>query len=205
MDNDIKIINFDKNANPVDKVSEMVIECFDKLKGMDLLVMDRKFNGNYLSVFAESLYTYEKGVVLLERFFKKDKCKQIGQEYKTFSDEDRKVLSEFNEFAHNIPSSVTTTEKEREEYYSKLSDFEKEIENIKPQSNVLDVYKYDNSNLILFDNFEDKDLKNMSDSYSSFGISILTTLTWGGIDGVAFGITTIDNDDYVDLIMIPIK
>jgi len=204
-ENELNIVKFEDNENPIDKISELIKQCFDSLKGQDLLITNRRISGDYFSTFADSLYAYEKGIVLLERFFKKDKCKWIGQEYKEFSEKDKELLKEFEEFAHNIPTSIDTTQEERTKYSDKLEGYQGRIKNIAPKIGIINDYMYDDIRLILLDDVEDEGLKNLSNSYSSFGIAMLTTLTWGNINGLSFGITTINYDDYVDLILIPIK
>lgn len=201
----VTITEFDKDKNIAENVSDSIFKALTFLKDKSLLITNRNTNLNFIDVFADSLYNYERGIVLLERFFKKDKCRQKGEQFKTITEEEKQLVQDFATFSINIPDSSTLTEKEQDEYTAKIQEFENKISDIHPRIQLLDSYKYDDLNLVELSLMPDEQLKMISDMYAGFSISLLSSLTWSSLAGMSFGVKTIEYDDNIDLILIPIK
>ena len=205
MENRINIIQFDKRKSPVVQVADRIEEAFKIFKGADLLIVNRKVKGDFFEVMAESLYEYNKGVVLLERFYKKDKCKQKGMQVEQISQENKDLIREFTQFSHSIPKAATLTKEERNDYSAKIKDYTDKIQNIKPEKTILKTYQYKNFSLAEFDLIDEKTLKVMSNLYASMGLNFLTSMSWATLEDVGIALTTVEHKDYIDLILIPVK
>lgn len=203
--NKINIIEFDKRKSPVTQIAERILEAFNIFKGADLLIVNRRIKGDFIEVMAESLYEYQKGVVLLERFYKRDKCNPRGMQVEEISQENKDLLKEFTEFSRSIPSASTLTEEERNNYTSKIEEYSKRIEEIKPEKTILKSYQYKKFALAEFDLVEDETLQVMSNLYAGLGINFLTTMSWSSLEDVGVALTTVEHKDYIDLILIPVK
>lgn len=203
--NNVEIYNLKENDNAIDKLSEMTYKFFEKFKGKSLLVANRYVNLNFIDVFGDSLYNYERGIILLERFFKKDKCKQKGQKYKTITEDEKKLIDEFANFSINIPKVEVLSEEEKEKYTKKIKEYDENIQKIQPKMQVLDVYKYGDLVLAEIDLMTEENLKTLCDMYALFGINTLLVLTWSNTQNTTLCLKTIEYADYVDLILIPLK
>lgn len=203
MDN-IKIIEFNDD-NFIDNISESILKALFFLKNKSLLITNRNIGLGFIDSFADSLYTYNRGVVLIERLFKKDKCKQKGEQYSVISSEDKDIVDEFVKFSSNIPEISSLTPYEKDEYIKNIHQYESKISSITPKVKVLDVYKYDNLSLVELDLMTDEDLSTLSLIYSNFYCSIFPYLTWGSVQELSIAIKSIDCGDFIDLVLIPIK
>lgn len=205
MENRINILEFDKRKSPVSQVAERIREAFNIFRGADLLIVNRRVNGDFIGVMGESLFEYKKGVVLLERFYKKDKCKQKGTEVEEISQENKDLIREFTQFSKNIPKAATLTEEERDGYTSKIEDYTQKINNIKTEKVILKTYQYKRKILTEFDSIEEKTLEVLSNLYAGMGLNFLMTMSWSSLEEVSIALTTVEHPDYVDLILIPVK
>lgn len=205
MENRVNIIQFDKRKSPVVQVADRIEEAFKIFKGADLLIVNRKVKGDFFEVMAESLYEYNKGVVLLERFYKKDKCKQKGMQVEQISQENKDLIREFTQFSHSIPKATTLTEEERNDYSAKIKDYTDKIQNIKPEKTILKTYQYKNFSLAEFDLIDEETLKVISNLYAGMGLNFLTSMSWATLEDVGIALTTVEHKDYIDLILIPVK
>lgn len=200
----INIIEFDKRKSPITQLAEMIEEAFNIFKGADLLIVNRRVKGDFFDVIAESLYEYEKGVVLLERFFRKEKCKQKGMEFKEISQEDKDIIREFTKFSQSMPEISGLSDDEKDEYTDKLNDYTEKIKNIEPESATLNAFQYKNLSLAEFDLTDEDTLKVMSHLYAGFGLNFLTSMSWASLEDVGIALTTVEHKDYIDLLIIPI-
>lgn len=205
MENRINIFEFDKRKSPVSQVAERIEEAFNIFKGADLLIVNRRANGDFIGVMGESLFEYQKGVVLLERFYKKDKCNQKGTEVEEISQENKDLIREFTQFSRNIPKAATLTEEERDKYTSKIEDYTHKINNIKTEKVILKTYQYKRKILTEFDLIEEETLKVLSNLYAGMGLNFLMTMSWSSLEEVGIALTTVEHPDYIDLILIPVK
>lgn len=202
--NKINIIEFDKRKSPVTQLAKMIEEAFKIFKGAELLIVNRKAKGDFFEVIAESLYEYEKGVVLIERFFRKKHCSQKGMEYKKISDSDKDIIKEFSEFSKQVPEVSTLSEEEKDDYTNKLNEYTEKIKNINPEVAILDTFQYKKFSLVEFDLIDDKTLEITSNLYAGFSINFLTAMSWASLEDVSIALTTVEHKDYIDLIIVPI-
>lgn len=205
MDNKINIIEFDKRKSPVVQIAARIEEAFNIFKGADLLIVNRRMKGDFFEVMAESMYEYNKGVVLLERFFKKSKCMKKGMKMEELSEDSKDLIKEFTHFSQSLPKSATLTEEERNEYTSKIEDYTKRIKEIKPEEVILQAYQYKKMSLSEFDLIEQETLSVMSNLYAGLGLNLLMGLSWSSLEDVSIALTTVEYRDYIDLILIPVK
>lgn len=204
MENRVNIIELDESKALIDQVAERIEESFKIFKGADLLIINRRLKGDFIEVMAESLYEYKKGVILLERFFRKNSCKPKGVEVEQISHDDKNLIRKFTEFSTSMPSAATLTEEEMKEYTDKLNDFTEKISNIRPEKTILKTYRYKNLMLDEFDSVEDDVLKIMSNMYAGMGLNFLAATTWASLQNTSIALTTIEHKDYIDLVIIPI-
>lgn len=203
--NDTKIYEIKSDEETLKNISKAIFEALIFLKNKNLLITNRSVNSFFINTFADSMYAYQKGIVLIERLFKKDKCKQKGEKYKTISEEEKNLIREFTDFSNKIPELNTLSELEKSVYSNKINEYDEKINNISPKLQTLDTFKFCELSLAELDLIDDETLKNISDIYSSFSISFLSALTWTMPTDINYGIKTMEYDDYIDLILIPIK
>lgn len=204
-DNKVNIIEFDKRKSPVTQIADRIEEAFKLFKNAELLIINRSVNGDFVEVMGESLFEYQKGVVLLERFYKKSKCRQKGIEVKEISEDNKKIIREFTELSKTIPDTHTLTEEEKEEYTKKVEYYAEKVKNIKPERTILKTHRYKNYTLAEFDLIDEEALKVMSNLYAGLGVNFLTSMSWSSLSTVSIALTTVEHNDYIDLILIPVK
>lgn len=205
MESRLNIIEFDKRKSPVVQVASRIREAFNIFKGADLLIVNRKIKGDFFEIMADSLYEYRKGVVLLERFYKKDKCNPKGMQVEGLSEENKNLVKEFTEFSSSIPEVATLSEEDREFYTNKVNEYTSKIRDIKPEKTILKTYQYKKFDLAEFDLLEDSVLESMSNLYAGLGLNFLTAMSWASLEDVSIALTTVEQKDYVDLVLVPVK
>lgn len=201
----IQVTEFNNDESFLDQIARLVLDSMIKMKGGKFLIIDRQRKGDFFSVFSDALFDYDAGIVLIERFFRREKCKLKGEKVKTFSDEDKKIIAEFETFSSAIPKAATLSEEERAEYTNKVNLYLDKINTMKPDITVLDSYAYKKYILTEFDNIDDETLDKMSSLYGAFCTNFITALTWAPLQGLSIGITTIEYEDYIDMVLMPIK
>lgn len=202
---DIKVVSFEDGESPILALSSVIQSAFEVFSGKNMYIINRKAERGYYFVFAEALFDYEAGVLLLERFYKKEKCAPSGTKIKTFSEDDRQLMIDFHKFSEEIPDVASIDEDEKLQISVRLKEFQDKVKQIKPDITVLDTYRYKDYLLVSFDDTEDTTKEVMANMYADFGITMLSTLAWAALKDVSFMVSTIEFDDYVDLILIPIK
>lgn len=194
------------NKNKIlDLLAIEISKVFEKFSKEDLLIINRGLDSSFFSVFSESLFHYKSGVILVERFYKKNKCKSKGIKHKTYKEADKKLMSDFQKFSNSLPNSHELSEEELEKYNKELSDFKKKVSDIEPELKVLNSYQYGDSKLIEFNSIDEGYREEISLMYSNFALNILSVSTWSSLSDVEIIVKTIEDDDYVDLIVFPVK
>lgn len=204
MENKVNIITLDETKPLIEQVAERIEESFKVFKNSDLLIANRRLKGDFIEIMAESLFEYKKGVVLLERFFRKNKCKPKGMEIEQIAPEDKELITEFTQFSTSIPNAATLTEEEMNGYTEKINSYSEKINNIKPEKVILKTYRYDRFMLEEFDLIGDDVLKIMSTMYAGLGLNFLTATMWATLNNASLALTSIEHKDYIDLVLIPI-
>lgn len=199
-----KIITSAEN-NPAEKIAEVIKKGFKLFEKENFLIVSRGSGDSYFKILRDSLFDYVEGVVLLERFFKKDKCTQKGEKYKTLSEKDKKTIRDFEELATNIPSASELNNEEIKKYTDKINEYNEKMFEIKPELRVYDTFKYQDINLVEFDLIPDEEKEIMCSMYADYALTFLSFITWSPVTESSYMITTIEYSDYVDLILMPIK
>lgn len=201
----INVIKQDENGDFLKQVSNLILDGLHRMKDGDFLVIDRQRKGDFFSVFSDALFDYDNGIIIVERFFKREKCKNRGDRVKTFSESDKELLLQFQTFSNSIPKSSILSEQEKKEYEDKINEFVTEISKMKPDITAINAFAYKNYILSEFNNIDDDTLEKMSTLYAALCVNMLTALTWRTITDVSVGVTTIDRDDYIDMVFMPIS
>lgn len=200
----ISILELTNEDDFLKQLKELVLKSLKQMKGNELLIINRQLKGGFYSIFRDAFYDYQKGVILLERFFKKQKCSKKEEGVKTFSEKDKALLQEFNEFSKSIPNVVDLTLEEREEYTEKINKYLVEINQMSPEILTYDYFSYKSNLLMEFDDIEDEVLENISGLLTGMSTYLMSALTWISLSSTAVGITTIEYADYVDMVLMPI-
>lgn len=189
------------NKNVVyDKVSEEITKAIISMK-KDYLIIDRHIKGDFLSVFKDSLFEYKDGFLLVERFYKISKCKEEVRSFSYMSDEDRKIVENFNNFANEI---INSENHKHEDAQAKIDEYQDKIKQIKNQYAAMSIYSYDNKSLLIkLEDVPDEAIKSFADIYTSFVMSFFSSLTWNNLSNLSFTLVTVSREDYIDLIIFP--
>lgn len=201
----VNVTELKDGDNLFDQISKLILDSMNKMIGGEFLVVDRQIKGDFFSIFSDSLFDYDAGIILLERFFKRDKCKLKGEKVKTFTDDDKKIISEFELFSNSIPKAAVLTESERQGYTDKINEYLSKIKEMTPDIRTIESYSYKRYALAEFENIDKDTLEKMSQIYAAFCINMISALTWSSLQSVSIGVTTIEYDDYIDMILTPIR
>lgn len=197
------------NKNISERLAEQIENLFKKYEEDnlldELLVVDRTLDTSFFEIYSDSTFHYQKGVVLVERFFKKDKCKKKGFKYKSFKDEDKELIKEFEIFSKSIPNVENLSEEEISKYNLTINEYRDKIRDLKPDITVLKTYEYSDYKLKELKLIDEVQRHIISKLYSEFAIVTFSSLMWSALDEIDILIKTIEYDDYIDLIVFPIK
>lgn len=189
----------------LDELGKLIYSGLCELRGGNFYVSKRDMSFNFLHIFADSLYEYNKGILLLERFFKADKCEDSFKKIKYFNEEDIKKISDFKDFTSNIPNVTDLTEQEIEEVNLKINNYKNEMEGIKANYEIASIKKYESSELVEFDSIDDDTLKIISENLVIFVAGVLSGVSFTNIENLKLGISSVDHEDYIDVIIYNIK
>lgn len=199
----LNIINSDGDCFA--KISETLKTAVNKFSEDGFLIANRK-GGTFFNTFANSMFEYNSGVLMLERFYKKEKCSKENKMCKTFSDEDKKLMKEFSEFTKSIPTASELSKNEREKYTDRIGDYRIKISAIKEDVAVIETYMYKNILLLELSDLEKSEMiEGLIGTYTAFCFSFFSAMSWSNLEDVSVAISVIENEDYIDLIIFPIR
>lgn len=191
--------------NYLSELTKLIKDSLDIFKGGEFLVTKRDSGFNYLNVFSEALYEYNKGIFLIERFFKKSKCTELDKKVRFLNKEDINYIKEFQDFTGSIPDIHTLTEEEVNEYNNKLNVYKENMAKMKSEVALVSTIHYDNNKLIDFNQFSDEEIKIMSENYTLMLAGLFAGLTHKNIEKTKIGISSVEHEDYIDIISYPIN
>lgn len=169
----------------------------------EFAIMQRNQVNKFVHIFGDSLFAYAPGVILIERFYKKEKCNNKSTKVKSLSDEDKRLISEFNAFATNMPISVDTTEEERAKYEKQIKEYQDKIKKITPEIKVLEKLHFKDIPLCELKDIPEEQIDILSSMYAAFCVSYISFVSWNSMNNMVFGLTILEDKEYYDLILIP--
>lgn len=199
------IINY--NENFLENLQGIIKNSFMLLKGdkNKYAIIQRNQTNKFIPIFGDAIFAYNKGMVLIERFYRVEKCSDEESKIKTLKEEDISLIKEFNAFSQNIPSSAHTTEEEKKEYEDKIKDYQDKISKIKPEIRVINKLHYGNTPLCELDDLSEEQIDNLSSMYSALCVAYTSSMSWNAMNKLSFIVISIDEKDYSDLLLVPVR
>lgn len=189
----------------IKNISGEILKVFEKFLNEDLLVVNRSLDASYFNLFADSMFHYQTGVVLVERFFKKNKCRKKGTTHKSYKQKDIDLMNEFRKFTEDIPDVKDLSEEEVNKINIKINEYKSKISVIEADVSLLKTYQYDEYKLMEIHLLDKAYLQGISLLYAEFATVILSTSMWNSLKDIEIIVKTIEYDDYIDLIVFPVK
>lgn len=190
----------------VKNLSESIKEVMLELKEKDFFVTQRNAGTWFIQIFGDAIFTYDFGILLVERFYKGSKCNKKGKKVKTISDDDKKNIIEFTKLAKDIPNSSELSEEEQEKYLNTIKEYQDILKNVKPEIKVLEKHHYKDIPLASLSELTNEEIDIICESNASFACSFLMNMSWGSIFmQCGLILSTVESNDYIDLILIPTK
>lgn len=174
-------------------------------RGRNNLTINRQLSNSFVHIFADSLYDYEKGVILLDRFYRESACQKIGVPIKDFSSEDKELIKDVKDELQSLLKGHVLGTGDKEGRQLRITELEDKLKGIIPSDTLLDAYVYDGLPLSKFDLYEDSQMDVLADVYAAFAVNTLLFMSFGTASYMDYMISSIDGDDYTDLIIVPIK
>ena len=186
------------SSNLIENLPLAICDAFSTFN--DFLIIDRNVKGDFLNIFSDSLFTYNRGIILIERFFHKDHCNKKTINYTDFSEADMKLFNDFSEFAKTASEDGSSdAKKEMDNLYSKIKDVKKNA------TKAIEVYCKKDLILVPVNTLDSDKINSLSNLYSYFIISFLQATTWNAMSKTSLCLTCVDHSEYIDLIAIPVK
>lgn len=187
------------------KLKESIKKVLLEHKNGEYLVIDRGMAGNFYHIFADALYDYERGIILIERLFFEYNATPISVKYKTLSKENlekaKSIRSKLREvLVKDISSSDGEMERQKE-----IDELSAQCKDITPEIATIEMYKYKNMPLNKLSLYKEEDIDVLSEIYASFAISATMFLGMQDLSQYEVNVSTIKHTDYIDLILVPIK
>lgn len=189
-----------EDENLFESIKEKVKLRFLDYKKKDMLIINRFGSPNFAEVFKDSLYAYENGTVLLERFYIKDNCESLDVERNVVSDEGKKLIDEFASYTDSIPPTSELTEEELNAHNDKINEYQESIKNIPMESTTINIFQKDNMQLLELSKSEDEFINRLAELVTSLYFSMINTLFWEPLDDKIIAITGIEYPGYVDVV-----
>ncbi|MGL5715939.1 MAG: hypothetical protein ACRCX2_23185 [Paraclostridium sp.] len=196
----INIISID-NENLYESLSEKLKERLLSFQGENMMVCSRVKNSSFLNIFKDSLYTYNDGSVLIERFYFKDKCKKYPFSHKKFKQEDQDIIKEFEDFSNNIPDINDLSDEEIELTTEKVNKYQEAIGRMIPEIATTEITTYDDNLLLDFDEFNEDMIDRMAKSGVRLFLELTNTLTWNNLEDTGLVVMGVPYTDYVDILL----
>lgn len=196
------------NKSIFDKAVNEMVQIMNKFKETNELHAVRKdLGGNFMRIFKDSLFEYNDGIILLERFYKDKHLKFDMVNFPYVKDEDKELIQQLEELSESMPATNEMNQEQIQEYSSKINQLCSDIKNIKPD------YREDQIKYIdtVFGKIITKNLSEMNDeeilSRSLLAVSLALSMYESIflIDEFHEGVSimSIENDAYVDLVIVP--
>lgn len=167
-------------------------------------LFNRGMTTAFMDCFADALFTYIKGTVLVARFIKKSKCKSSVVDQKIYSDKDCDFIKEFKDFSENIPDVSTLTDNQKDEYTKKVNEYCEKVNQIKPEIKPVDILTFDNKILVPSEKIDDEFVEALAKQHSIFIRTYYDFLCWGVIGNAQLGLMKVDHNDFIDVIALPV-
>ena len=167
-------------------------------------IIQRNQINKFVHIFGDSLFAYVPGVILVERFYKKEKCSSKETKIKNLSDKDKKLISEFNIFVTNMPISADTTEEERLKYEEQIKEYQEKIKKITPEIKIIEKLHFRDIPLCELKDIPDEQIDILSSMYAAFCTTYISFVSWNSMNDMAFTLTLVEDNEFYDLILIPV-
>ncbi len=167
-------------------------------------LIDRVQTRGFMDVFRDSMYNYDMGHILVERVFKKDKCKTEKMEYMVPSDEDLAKVDELSKIFEELKTEGIEGFSERQK---KIEELTERISHPVKVLKEFDVRIFQNGNFkyVLFDLNElsfSSTVKPVSRIYSDFALTASRFFNFPSInEKTDVDIITIETPDYTDILV----
>lgn len=195
---DVINVNEDEVYNTlVEKIKARFLE----FKSKDMLICNRFRNPSFLNIFKDSLYTYNDGSILVERFFIKDKCVKYPFSYKKFKKEDIELMKEFENFSNNIPDIMSLTDDEARDYTDKINNYQDKINSMIPEIETMELFKHNNTVLMELQSIDDEVIEKLSHDAARLFIQLTNALTWEDLSDKGIITMGVPNENYIDMII----
>lgn len=191
-----------------DKSLGEMIKIIKKFKETNELYAVRKdVGGNFMKIFKDSLFEYNDGIILLERFYKNKSLKYDMVNFPYMKDEDKELIKKLEDMSNSMPTTSEMEEEDVKRYSDEINKLCEDIKNIKPEYKEGSV-KYIDS---VFGKIIMKGLSEMSDDEILSRCILAISLALSMYESIflvdefdeGVSIMSIENDDYVDLVIVP--
>lgn len=179
------------------------------LEQTEFYVIDRFNDPRFLDIFKDSLYAYRNGVILIDRFFFKDKCETIKRNAIVFDEEAEKTYKEFLEFSANIPDITKLSEEEQIKANEKIKEYQAKLSHVTTNVKEIEVMAYrspidpDNPfNLSPVKNLTDDIIDKLAAKYTNFAFNFLDTMSFRIAPNTPMQIVGMQTQDYLDLLIV---
>lgn len=190
------------------KISDELISKITKFREeSDLRVIRKDLSGSFIRVFKDSLFEYNDGIILLERFYKPNTVKYEKYNYASMKEEDKELLLKLEEASNSIPPIDVLSEDKSAEYIDEINKLCNDVKNIKPEYKDV-VMEYIE---VPFGKIPLKSIKELSDNEiagrsllsASLALSIYQSIFL--VDDFTEGLSliSVEHDEYIDLVIVP--
>lgn len=189
------------------KLGDSIKNVLEQYKEKDYLVANRQLVGSFYHIFADAIYNYETGIVIVERFFPMEKAEPVDAKYQTLNKENleraKLIKAELRSILATDISGVD--EQGKEKLQQRINELSEECKEVLPDAAGIKMYKHKNVPLNRIALYSEGELSTLSQIYASFVMSATMFLGMQNPMDYELMVSTIDYDDYTDLIVIPIK
>lgn len=181
-----------------------------KIKKEGNLLTVLKETGAFNTIFRDSLFEYSQGVLLIDRMYKKDFCIKEEVTSSVFNKKDEKTLKDFISLTSSIPSVKEMSEKQSEFFTDKVNEMCEKVKNISPKKATVDRYFYKHDQLTKIPLKSVKELSKEEIEIravlsASFIISYFRQMFFDDDFLNGLSIAGIDQEEYLDIVMIPVS
>lgn len=189
------------------KLGDSIRKILEQYREKDYLVVNRQMIGSFYHIFADAIYNYETGIIIVERFFPIQNAEPINARYRTLNKQDAEKAKKIKEELRSILATdiLGVDEEGKAKLQERINELSEESKNIVPDASALKMYKYKNLPLNRMALYNEGEIASLSQVYASFVMSATMFLGMQNPMDYELMVSTMDYDDYTDLIVIPIK